>query len=150
MLWRITTQVNAGATTSVRWRFCMVVVKPGTPATDGKDPPPSRRYAPSRPLHGRIRAATLPEDSIYGPARDIVEKALSQEGLVGYGIAAEQWADGVAALLLRPNPPTVIWKGEKACSARIVACLPFNLFGGMLKRMTKLDVVEQIIQESRK
>lgn len=95
------------------------------------------------------RAETLPEDSIYDPARDVVEKALSQEGLAGYGITAEQWADEVAALLLRTNPPRVIWKGEKAFSARLAASLPFDLFEGMLKRMSKLDVVEQIIQESR-
>lgn len=96
------------------------------------------------------RAATLPADSIYAPARAVVEKALSQEGLAGVGIAAEQWADEVAALLLRARPPTVIWKGESAFAARVAAALPLNLFEGMLKKITKLDVVEQIIQESRK
>ncbi|GKT47512.1 short-chain dehydrogenase chyC [Colletotrichum spaethianum] len=96
------------------------------------------------------KAERLREGSIYGPARDVVEKAMSQEGLVEIGIPAEQWAAEVAALLLGNSPPAVIWKGEKATMARLATSMPCNMFEGVLKRMSKLDVVEQIITESRK
>jgi NAD(P)-dependent dehydrogenase (short-subunit alcohol dehydrogenase family) len=33
----------------------------------------------------------LPEGSIYAPAREVVERAMSQEDLKGIGITAEQW-----------------------------------------------------------
>ncbi|KZL84526.1 short chain dehydrogenase [Colletotrichum incanum] len=96
------------------------------------------------------KAERLREGSIYGPAQDVVEKAMSQEGLVEIGITADQWAAEVAGLLLGKSPPAVIWKGESATAARLASSMPCNMFEGMLKRMTKLDIVEDIITESRK
>ena len=95
-------------------------------------------------------AERLPGGSIYGPAREVVEKAMSQEGLSERGITAEQWAAEVAALLLGRSPPSVIWRGESARVARVASMLPSGMFEGMMKRMTKLDVVEEIIKESRR
>lgn len=95
------------------------------------------------------RADALPKNSIYQPAREVVEKAMSQEGLVEKGIPAEQWAEQVAALLTRDNPPAVIWKGESALLARIATLLPSGLFEGTIKKMTRLDVVEDLIKQSR-
>lgn len=95
------------------------------------------------------KAEGLPDGSIYEPARDVVEKAMSQEGLRDRGISPEQWAAEVSVLLLRKNPPAVIWRGESALIARIASMLPSGLFEGMLKKMTKLDVVEEIIKQSR-
>ena len=95
-------------------------------------------------------ADRLPQRSIYGPARELVERAMSQEELGGRGMTAEQWADQVATLLLRKSPPAVIWRGESAILARVASMLPFGLFEGTIKRMTKLDVVGAIIKESRK
>ncbi|CCF45574.1 short-chain dehydrogenase [Colletotrichum higginsianum] len=96
------------------------------------------------------RAEGLPADSIYGPAREVVEKAMSQKGLVDRGVTAEQWAAEVAALLLGKNPPAVIWKGESAMVARVASSMPCNMFEGFIKKMTKLDVVEELITESRR
>lgn len=95
------------------------------------------------------RADQLPKDSIYSPAREVVEKAMSQEGLAEIGVTPEQWASDVSALLLGSNPPTVIWKGENASMAHFASMIPCNMFEGMLKKMTKLDVVEDIIQQHR-
>ncbi|KAK3390136.1 short-chain dehydrogenase [Podospora didyma] len=96
-------------------------------------------------------ADRLPEGSIYAPAREVVEKAMSQEGLMDKGITAEQWADEVATLLLGKNPPAVIWRGESATLARMAVAMPCGgLFEGFIKKMTKLDVVEEIIKESRR
>ena len=96
------------------------------------------------------KAERLPKASIYAPAREVVEKAMSQEGLKEIGITAEQWASEVMALLLRKSPPAVIWRGESAFSARVASMLPSGWFEGMIKKMTKLDVVEKIIKESRR
>ncbi|KAH8655336.1 short-chain dehydrogenase [Xylariales sp. PMI_506] len=95
------------------------------------------------------KAEGLPEGSIYAPAREVVERAMSQEELRGHGISPEQWASEVSSLLLGRNPPAVIWRGESALLARVASALPFGLFEGMLKKMTKLDVVEKIIQAKR-
>ncbi len=96
------------------------------------------------------RAERLPEGSIYNPAREVVEKAMSQQELTERGITAEQWAAEVAALLLGRNPPAVIWRGESALLARVASMMPSGMFEGMIKRITKLDLAEEIIKESRK
>ncbi|KAF9877459.1 putative short-chain dehydrogenase [Colletotrichum karsti] len=92
----------------------------------------------------------LPKGSIYNPAREIVEKAMSQEELRVIGISADEWAAQVSAPLLSQNPPRVIWRGESALVSRIASMLPSWIFEGMLKKMTKLNLVEDIIQESRR
>ncbi|KAH6884480.1 short-chain dehydrogenase [Thelonectria olida] len=95
------------------------------------------------------KADKLPQGSIYEPAREVVEKAMSQEGLSDRGISAEQWAAEVLSLLLSKNPPAVIWRGESASMAHVASMIPCNIFEGMLKKMTKLDAVEEIIKEHR-
>lgn len=94
------------------------------------------------------KAERLPGNSIYAPAREVVEKAMSQDDLRG-GITAEQWAAEVSALLLRKNPPAVIWRGENAFMARVGVMMPFGWFEGTIKKITKMDVVEDIIKKSR-
>ncbi|KAF4852737.1 Short-chain dehydrogenase cctT [Colletotrichum siamense] len=91
----------------------------------------------------------LPEGSIYEPARDIVERAMSQDELRVRGISPGQWASEVSSALLAKDPPRVIWRGESALLSRVASMLPAGLFEGMLKKMTKLDVVENIIKEGR-
>lgn len=95
-------------------------------------------------------ADSLPRGSIYEPAREIIEAAMSQKNLAHIGISPEQWATEVADLLLSKNPPAVIWKGESARIAQIASKMPCNVSEGFLKKMTKLDVVEQIITEARR
>ncbi|KAK1962236.1 short chain dehydrogenase [Colletotrichum sublineola] len=95
-------------------------------------------------------AERLPQGSIYAPARDVVEKAMSQEALTAVGISADQWAAEVAPLLLGRSPPAVIWKGESATVSRVASAMPCNIIEGYIKKLTKLDTVEEIITESRK
>lgn len=92
----------------------------------------------------------LPENSIYAVARETVQRAISQEDLGGKGITAEQWATDVGRVLLGGNPPPAIWKGESALLARVATMLPSAPFEGMIKKMTKLDIVEDKIKASRK
>ncbi|KAK3374333.1 short-chain dehydrogenase [Lasiosphaeria ovina] len=99
-------------------------------------------------------ADSLPAGSMYAPAREVVEAAMSQQALVHRGIEPDVWAEDMAALLLgnwrgKPPPP-VVWSGESVLLARLALAMPCNLFEGFVKKMTKLDVVEEIIRESRK
>ncbi|KAM7212454.1 short-chain dehydrogenase [Rhypophila decipiens] len=98
----------------------------------------------------------LPKGSIYEPAREIVNRAMSQVDLKdGMKVTAEDWADEVVPLLLGRNPPSVVWKGESAFMARLAVGLPRfgnhggGLFEGFLKKMTGLGEVERVIKESR-
>ena len=95
----------------------------------------------------KARQPELPEGSIYMPAREAVEKALRGEWFNDMGIAAEQWAKGVVADLLRRNPPPIIWRGESAWLAWLGSCLPFGMFDGRIKRMVGLDIVERTIRK---
>ncbi|KAK1593825.1 short chain dehydrogenase [Colletotrichum navitas] len=95
-------------------------------------------------------AERLPEGSIYALARDVVKKAMSQEALTSVGISAGQWAAEVAPLLLGRSPPAVIWKGESATVSRLACAMPCNMIEGYIKKLTKLDVVKEIITENRK
>ncbi|KAF2493741.1 NAD(P)-binding protein [Lophium mytilinum] len=91
---------------------------------------------------------SLPDGSIYEPAREVVEKALRQEGFdENAGMKAEEWARLTVLDLLKKNPPNVIWRGDSAWLTRLAAVLPFGMFDGMVKKLTGLDVVEQIIRK---
>jgi hypothetical protein len=87
----------------------------------------------------------LPKDSIYEPAREVVERSLRQDRFAEAGVPAEQWAEGVVQDLLKKTPPPVIWRGEQAWLARFAAIMPFGMFDGTAKKLTELDIVERII-----
>lgn len=89
---------------------------------------------------------TLPENSVYYPAHEVVEKALRQDGFSEGGMPTLQWGTAVVADLLKKKPPIAIWRGEQAWIARLVGILPFGTFDGTLKKLTGLDVVERIMK----
>ncbi|KAK6434457.1 hypothetical protein LTR95_009358 [Oleoguttula sp. CCFEE 5521] len=69
--------------------------------------------------------AVLPSNSIYTPARALVEPML-QGNWVPDGISADEWAKGV------PQPPLSIWRGRSASMARLGSLLPSAWFDGYL------------------
>ena len=89
----------------------------------------------------------LPANSIYSPAKEVVEKALRVEYFEGMGITAEQWAIEVVADLLKKSPRPVIWRGESAWLASFGRFFPFGWFDGMVRKMTGLDQVERIVRK---
>jgi NAD(P)-dependent dehydrogenase (short-subunit alcohol dehydrogenase family) len=91
----------------------------------------------------------LPEGSIYAPAREAVEKIMSQEAYAERGISAEQWAAEVVGLLLGRNPPAVIWKGESAALARVATAVPCGLMEGVVRRVSGFEKVEGLIRKGR-
>jgi 1-acylglycerone phosphate reductase len=94
-----------------------------------------------------VNQPSLPEGSIYEPAREVVHKALRQEGFADSGMPADEWAKLIVQDLLKKSPPPVIWRGESALLARVAAMLPFGMLDRTIKKMTGLDVVEQIIRK---
>lgn len=90
----------------------------------------------------------LPENSIYAPARDIVEKTLRQEDFAKNGIPQDQWAKAVVQKLLMKNPPPIIYKGDQALLGWFASCMPFGLFDGTLRSMTGLDKVDKALQRA--
>lgn len=90
---------------------------------------------------------TLPPNSIYNPAREVVEKTLRQEGIAGQGITAQEWAKGVVKDLMKSKPPAVIWRGKMAWIAWLATMLPDYWLESIPKKMARLDVVEQILKQ---
>jgi NAD(P)-dependent dehydrogenase (short-subunit alcohol dehydrogenase family) len=95
------------------------------------------------------RADRLPQDSIYAPAREQVERSMSQEAQRSHGVTPEQWAGEVVGLLLGRNPPAVIWRGESALMARVATAVPSGLMEGVVGKMTGLNEVEVVIRAAR-
>jgi NAD(P)-dependent dehydrogenase (short-subunit alcohol dehydrogenase family) len=92
------------------------------------------------------KPSRLADTSVYVPARDVVEKALSQEMFVDTGTPAPVWAKAVVKDLLKKKPPTIIYRGEQAWIAWLVGFLPFGALDGTVKKLTGLDIVEKMMK----
>ena len=97
--------------------------------------------------HKQVTQPTLPQNSIFAPAKDEVERTLRQDQFVGQGLPAEQWAKAVTQDLLKAKPPSVIWRGESAWLVRLASILPFGTLDGTAKKVTGLDEVEKILRK---
>jgi NAD(P)-dependent dehydrogenase (short-subunit alcohol dehydrogenase family) len=89
----------------------------------------------------------LPEDSIYSPAKEVIEKTLVQQNFEGQGMEAPQWAKKVVSDLLKMNPPPQIWRGDTAWLAWLSTMLPFGLFDGALKKASGMDKAEPLLRK---
>ncbi|CAM1503482.1 Fc.00g010730.m01.CDS01 [Cosmosporella sp. VM-42] len=90
---------------------------------------------------------SLPGDSIYRSAKDAVESAMRNDKLADSGMPAQQWAGQVVQDLLKKNPPMTIWRGAQAMLGRIGTVFPHGMLDGTMKKMTGLDVVEQMVRK---
>ena len=88
---------------------------------------------------------SLPNQSIYKPAKDVVQKALRQEAFVGQGMPAAEWARAVVADLQKPKTPLVIWRGASAWLVRLSTILPFGSLDSKAKQITGMDMVAAIL-----
>ena len=89
---------------------------------------------------------SLPEGSIYEPAREAVEAAMRNDKLGNAGMPASQWAEEVVGDLLKKKPPMTIWRGTRAGLGRIGTMFPHGMLDGQMKKMTGLDIVEKMVQ----
>lgn len=98
--------------------------------------------------HSENKQAVLPQTTIYEPARSTVESVLRGENFKSYMQPAEQWAKDVTRDLLKKNPPSVIWRGANAGTARLLTFLPHGTLDNTFKKMTQLDEVEKAVREA--
>ncbi|KAI6088562.1 NAD(P)-binding protein [Hypoxylon rubiginosum] len=92
---------------------------------------------------------TIPEDSIYEPARESIEKSLRQEQFENAGMEREQWAEAVVQDLSRKSPRPVIWRGEAAFLSWVLSLLPFGWSDGIAKKFSGLNDVAQILGKKK-
>lgn len=90
---------------------------------------------------------TLPENSIYAPARERLEQALRQEQFQDAGMPVDQWAEAIVKDLSKKAPTPVIWRGETALLCWVLSLLPFGWSDGIAKKVTGLGEVAQILQK---
>ncbi|KAJ5226411.1 NAD(P)-binding protein [Penicillium chermesinum] len=88
----------------------------------------------------------LPHGSLYEPAREVMNKVLRGEGFAAVGWPAERWASEVVRELQKNHPPKVIWKGANAWLVRIGTILPAGTLDGTARKMSKLDLVSEILK----
>ena len=91
--------------------------------------------------------ASLPKGSIYEPAKEAVEKTMRSDDYEDSGMPTQQWAGLVVKDLLKKRPPPVIWRGAQAWLVRIGTVLPFGMLDGMIKKMSGVDIVEQMVRK---
>ena len=89
---------------------------------------------------------SLPRDSIYGPAKEAVEKAMRSDQFHQGAVPTRPWAEAVVKDLLSKKPPSNIWRGGQVWLVRLSTVLPFGVLDTMLKKMSGLDIVKEKIQ----
>ncbi|PVH79362.1 NAD(P)-binding protein [Cadophora sp. DSE1049] len=90
---------------------------------------------------------SLPKDSMYGIAKETVEGAMRNDKLADSGMPADQWAAQVVQDILKTTPPATIWRGTNAKMRRIGTFFPHGMLDGTMKKLTGLDVVQQMVRK---
>jgi 1-acylglycerone phosphate reductase len=90
--------------------------------------------------------SSLPANSIYAPAREIVEECLRGERKPKKVSDPEQWAKEVVSDVLKPVPPPVIWRGASATLVRFAMLLPSSWTDSAIKKAGGIDEIEEILK----
>jgi 1-acylglycerone phosphate reductase len=86
---------------------------------------------------------TLPEGSIYEPARKEIEEVLRGDRFTGYKHPPDLWAQQVVRDLLRPNPPAIMWRGPNSTLTWLLSFFPLSFLDKSLRKLGALDVLEE-------
>ncbi|OAP63498.1 hypothetical protein AYL99_02725 [Fonsecaea erecta] len=97
------------------------------------------------PADGSLR---LPEDSLYLPGREQVEKFMRTDIDITE-MPADEWAAKVVRDLSKRHPPVHVWHGGNAFQVWLCSFLPVGMLDSTLKKMTGLDVVQRYYRGSR-
>ncbi|MCJ1279807.1 hypothetical protein MMC21_007631 [Puttea exsequens] len=91
----------------------------------------------------------LPPESIYGIAREEVERCMAGEELLKIAITREAWAEGVVEdLVAKGKARKQIWRGGRVWLVWFAtSVLPVGWMDGLHARMGALDVVERKMRE---
>jgi 1-acylglycerone phosphate reductase len=91
----------------------------------------------------------LPKDSIYAPAREVIEKSMAGESIPP-AITAESWAEQVVRDLLSLKPPTHVWRGQSAWMVWFFRrFMPYTLSDSMLAKMGGLNVLAEKLPQGK-
>jgi hypothetical protein len=90
---------------------------------------------------------SLPEDSIYQPAKELVEKMTRGEYFNNSGMPAQQWANLVVHDLLADSSLSRIRRGNQAEIVRDLTPCSSNILEGRMKEITGFDLVEQMLRK---
>ncbi|GAB7342009.1 hypothetical protein MBLNU457_g0300t1 [Dothideomycetes sp. NU457] len=90
----------------------------------------------------------LPEDSIYAPAKEIIEDSMLGKTIEDRSITAESWARHVVSGILKSNPSYRLWKGTESTIAWASAFLPASVLISIVSKIGKLDQVAEIMRLS--
>ncbi|KAL7787161.1 NAD(P)-binding protein [Trichoderma ceciliae] len=101
-------------------------------------------------LQGGRSVPILPENSIYEPARELVESVIRRDGFKRTGMQPSLWAKDVVQDISKVKPPPIIWRGQSAGTAWYASILPHGLFDGFIKKLTQYDKIEEIVKLARK
>ncbi|RYP45206.1 hypothetical protein DL768_008399 [Monosporascus sp. mg162] len=91
--------------------------------------------------------AILPPTSIYNVAKEDIERAMAGEDTAAQGTELHKWAELVVKDLNANSPPHWIWRGRHASEVRLASLLPVGMLDNVIKRISKLDVLERKIKE---
>merc|ERR1711939_170799 len=91
--------------------------------------------------------AVLPEDSVYMPIKDKVEKVMNGDfgGMEPQDV--NKWAKNVVSDLSKRHPSAHIWRGTSATLAWIGTFLPVGTFDSMARKITGTDILEKKLKE---
>ena len=70
---------------------------------------------------------------------------MRNEKMKDVGMDKDVWAKLVVGDLMKRKPPAVIWRGANAMMGRIGTFFPHGMADGMMKKLTGLDVVEEMV-----
>lgn len=90
----------------------------------------------------------LPENSIYAPAKEVIEDSMLGRTIEERSISAESWARYVVAEVVKPKPAYRIWKGTESTLCWAMAFLPSSIIISVLNKICKLDQVAEIMKLS--
>ncbi|KAF2463576.1 putative estradiol 17 beta-dehydrogenase [Lindgomyces ingoldianus] len=95
----------------------------------------------------------LPKDTIYNPARELVETLIRQEGFKDKesgqtGMVPAEWAMLVVQDLLKTNPPYVVWHGQYTILGKLESWLPIGWMNWVVRKAAKWNEVEAILNKN--
>ncbi|KAK5275089.1 hypothetical protein LTR40_013660, partial [Exophiala xenobiotica] len=91
--------------------------------------------------------AGLPEDSVYMPIKDKVEKVMNGDFGSMEPQDVNKWAKNVVGDLSKRTPSAHIWRGTSATLAWIGTFMPVGTFDSMVRKLTGTGILEQKLKE---
>ncbi|KAK5454277.1 NADPH-dependent 1-acyl dihydroxyacetone phosphate reductase [Exophiala xenobiotica] len=91
--------------------------------------------------------ASLPENSVYAPIKDEVEKVMNGDFGSMEPQDVNKWAKNVIGDLSKRTPSAHIWRGTSATLAWIGTFLPVGTFDSMVRKLTGTGILEKKLKE---